>query len=256
MKLTFLGTGTSQGIPQIGCTCEVCKSISFQDKRLRTSAWISHSDKHFIIDTGPDFRQQALRHKISRVDAVLYTHPHRDHTAGMDELRSFNFMQHEPINVYANDMTVRRLHDDFQYAFSRPKYPGAPEIETHVIHNEPFTVEGVVIIPIHVIHGKIPVFGYRIGDVAYITDANHIPEAEFEKLKDLKVLVLNALQRTEHHSHFTLEEAIDIAKKIKADQTYFTHISHKMGLHREVSESLPDNILLAHDGLEVTLPDA
>lgn len=253
MKVTFLGTGTSQGVPVIGCTCEVCQSLNFKDKRLRTSVHIQVEDKSFVIDTGPDFRQQMLRERIDRLDAIIYTHEHKDHTAGLDDVRAFNFRQKKDMPIYARLQVINQLKREFSYAFSENKYPGVPQIKTHEINNTPFTIEGVTFTPIEVMHLKLPVFGYRIGDFTYITDANYISDEEKQKIKGSKVLVLNALQKEPHISHFNLEEAVNEAIELGADTTYFLHISHKMGRHKVIEESLPENIHLAYDGLSIDI---
>ncbi len=251
MKVTFLGTGTSQGVPVITCNCEVCSSLDFRDKRLRTSIHIQSENKSIVIDTGPDFRQQMLRERIEHLDAVVFTHEHKDHTAGMDDVRAFNFRQGGEMPVYGTDRVIEQLKKEFSYAFAEKKYPGVPRIKTIEIKNERFTVEGVEFLPVKVLHYKLPVFGFRIGDFTYITDANAIPETEFEKIRNSKVLVLNALQKESHISHFTLDEALDIAREINADKTYFTHISHRLGTHHEISAELPNNVELAYDGLSI-----
>lgn len=253
MKLTFLGTGTSQGVPVIACDCDVCKSVDFHDKRLRTSVHIEVEGLSLVIDTGPDFRQQMLRERIKKVDAVLFTHEHKDHTAGLDDIRSFNFRQNIDMPVYAAEKVISQLKQEFAYIFSGKKYPGIPMLDMRAITNEPFYIEKVKITPIRVMHLMLPVFGFRIGDLTYITDANYISEEEKEKIKGSKVLVLDALQIEEHASHFTLDQAIELAHELNADKTYFIHISHKMGLHRNVSPRLPKNMELAYDGLKVSL---
>ncbi|MEQ9403669.1 MAG: MBL fold metallo-hydrolase [Cyclobacteriaceae bacterium] len=249
MKVTFLGTGTSQGVPVIACKCEVCKSIDYRDKRLRSSVIIQVEDLSIVVDTGPDFRQQMLRERVDRVDAVLFTHAHKDHTAGMDDIRSFNFLQKEEIPIYGQAETLDQIKDEFAYVFSASKYPGIPQIGLNVIENKPFNVQNLKVMPIEVMHHKMIVFGFRIGDFTYITDANHIHVREKEKIKGSKILVLNALQRTHHISHFTLDEAIELIQELNPEKAYLTHISHKLGLHAEVSRELPENIHLAHDGL-------
>lgn len=253
MKLTFLGTGTSQGVPVIACQCEVCQSIDFHDKRLRTSVFIEVNGVNLVLDTGPDFRQQMLRERIRRVDAVIFTHEHKDHTAGFDDIRSFNFLQQMDMPVYAAANVVEQLKMEFAYIFADKKYPGIPQVAINVLDGDPFKVKGVAITPVQVMHYKLPVFGFRIGDLTYITDANFISETEKEKIKGSKILVLNALQKEHHVSHFTLDEAVELAQELKAEQTYFTHISHKLGSHRDVSAQLPENIYLAYDGLQVTI---
>ncbi len=253
MKVTFLGTGTSQGVPIITCTCVVCSSTDPRDNRLRTSVLIETERTNIVIDTGPDFRQQMLREKVQKVDAIVFTHGHKDHTAGFDDIRGFNWKTKEAMEVYANEEVEIVLKRDFHYAFAEHKYPGVPNLNLNVIQNKNFMIRDVAITPIEVLHYKLPVFGYRIGDFSYITDANFISESEKEKLKGSKVLVLNALRKSEHISHFTLDQAVAIAQEIGAEQTYLIHMSHQMGLHAEVDQELPEGINLAYDGLAVTL---
>jgi phosphoribosyl 1,2-cyclic phosphate phosphodiesterase len=248
-QVRFLGTGTSQGIPMIACSCEVCRSTDPCDQRLRVSMHIETQGKSFIIDTGPDFRQQILRAGIQRVDAVLYTHEHKDHTAGMDDIRGFNYAQKSSIPLYAQAPVIDQLKREFAYAFAEDKYPGVPEIEVHEITNQPFVIAGVSIIPILVKHYFLDVLGFRFGDFTYITDANFIADEELEKVKGSKVLVINALRKTTHISHFTLDEALEVIDKIKPEKAYITHISHMMGLHAEVEKELPPHVHLAYDGL-------
>lgn len=249
MKITFLGTGTSQGVPVIGCDCSVCTSPDAKDKRLRVSVLLETGDKTIVIDSGPDFRYQMLRAGVKRLDAILFTHEHKDHIAGLDDVRAFNYFQQQAMEVYAHKRVQESLIREFYYAFASVKYPGVPLINLNEIKNSPFYVEGIEIIPVEVMHYKLPVFGFRIGDFSYITDAKTVSEEEKEKLKGSKVLVVNALQKEKHISHFTLEEAIAFAKEINADKTYFTHMSHKLGKHADIMQELPDNIELAYDGL-------
>jgi phosphoribosyl 1,2-cyclic phosphate phosphodiesterase len=251
--VTFLGTGTSQGIPVIACNCEVCNSLDFRDKRLRTSIHISIDDKSFVIDSGPDFRQQCLRERIKKLDALIFTHEHKDHTAGMDDVRSFNYFQKKHIPVYARKNVLEQIKKEFEYIFTNTTYPGIPQIDLFEIENRPFTIQGVEFIPIEVLHYKLPVFGYRIKNFTYITDANKILEEEKSKIKGSKVIVLNALQKTEHISHFTLAEAVELLKELKPEKAYITHISHRMGLHKKIDEELPDFIKLAYDGLKIEI---
>ena len=253
MKVTFLGTGTSQGVPIITCTCVVCSSTDPRDNRLRTSVLIETEHTNIVIDTGPDFRQQMLRENVHKVDAILFTHGHKDHTAGFDDIRGFNWKTKEAMEVYSNEEVEIVLKRDFHYAFAEHKYPGVPNLNLNVIQNKNFMIRDIPITPIEVLHYKLPVFGYRIGDFSYITDANFISESEKEKLKGSKVLVLNALRKSEHISHFTLDQAVAIAREIGAEQTYLIHMSHQMGLHVEVDSELPEGINLAYDGLAVTL---
>ena len=253
MKVTFLGTGTSQGVPIITCTCAVCSSTDPRDNRLRTSVLIETEHTNIVLDTGPDFRQQMLRENVQKVDAIVFTHGHKDHTAGFDDIRGFNWKTKEAMEVYANEEVEIVLKRDFHYAFAEHKYPGVPNLNLNVVQNKNFMIRDVTITPIEVLHYKLLVFGYRIGDFSYITDANFISDSEKEKLKGSKVLVLNALRKSEHISHFTLDQAVAIASEIGAEQTYLIHMSHQMGLHAEVDSELPEGINLAYDGLAVTL---
>ena len=252
MKLTFLGTGTSQGIPVIGCDCSICKSLDYRDKRLRTSVLLQLNNyKNIVIDTGPDFRQQMLREDVQKVNAIFYTHEHKDHTAGLDDVRAFNFKHKMDMPIYADCRVLTQLKQEFSYIFSDNKYPGVPNVITNEITNTPFIFEGEKIIPIEVMHYKLPVFGFRIKDFTYITDANSISDTEIEKIKGTKTLVLNALRIEKHISHFNLEEALELIEKIKPKKTYLTHASHYLGLHSEISAKLPPNVELAFDGLKL-----
>jgi len=251
--VTLLGTGTSQGVPVIACDCEVCTSTDPKDKRLRSSVMIEIDDKVFVIDSGPDFRYQMLREHVKRLDAIIFTHEHKDHVAGMDDIRAFNFRQNAAINIYATERVQAALQREFAYIFHEFKYPGIPQVNLNTITNAIFEVEGVPIIPIEALHYKLPVLGFRIGDFTYITDAKTIAPEERAKIKDSKILVINALQRDKHISHFTLGEAIAFAQEMGAEQTYFTHISHRLGKHADVSLELPPNIYLAYDGLKFEL---
>lgn len=253
MTVTFLGTGTSQGVPVIGCSCEVCKSLDYRDKRLRSSVHIEVNGQNFVIDTGPDFRQQMLRENINRLDAILFTHAHRDHTAGLDDVRAYNFLQNMDMPVYGTQQTLDQLKNDFAYIFEEHNYPGLPRLDLRPITNKSFNINGVEITPLPVMHLRLPVLGFRIGDFSYITDANFISDETHQALAGTKVLVLNALQQEPHISHFTLQQAIEVAQKVNANKTYFTHLSHKMGLHAAVSKLLPENIHLACDGLSLKL---
>ena len=251
--MTFLGTGTSQGVPVIGCSCKVCTSLDYRDKRLRTSVYVEVDDASLVIDTGPDFRQQMLREGISKLDGVLFTHQHKDHTAGLDDVRSFNFLQKKDMPIYGRPEVIAQLKKEFSYAFEDEKYPGVPRLEVNTIGGEDFFAEGILVTPIEVMHLRLPVYGFRIGGFTYITDANHIAEDQKAKILGSKVLVLNALQKGPHISHFTLEEAIELAREIGAGKTFFTHISHKMGVHHEVEQELPPHMHLAYDGLTLEL---
>ncbi len=252
MKITFLGTGTSQGVPVIACHCEVCVSNDPCDNRLRTSILIEHNQINLVVDTGPDFRQQMLREKVQHVEALLFTHEHKDHVAGLDDVRAFNFKHNRHMPIYATEFVQQTLKREFLYAFAHDLYPGVPLLKLeNIIPNHPFFVEGIKIIPIEVLHGKLPVMGFRIADFSYITDANSIPPSAMDMLRGTKVLVLNALRITSHHSHFSLEEAIKVAREIGAEKTYFTHISHLLGKHSQVQSELPEGMFLAYDGLKL-----
>lgn len=254
MKVTFLGTGTSQGVPVIGCDCQVCRSLDFRDKRLRTSVHIEVNELSLVIDTGTDFRQQMLRANIQHLDAILFTHQHKDHTGGLDDIRPFYFKQGmQKMPIYADKKVIQALKREYEYIFSEEKYPGIPSVHVIEIDNSPFYIENIKVIPIQVMHYKLPIFGFRINNFTYITDANYISPEELKKVEGTEVLVLNALHHQPHISHFTLAEAIEVAKQVRAKHTYFTHISHQMGLHRVVSEQLPPNVHLAYDGLVLTM---
>lgn len=253
MKVTFLGTGTSQGVPVIACSCQVCKSLDYRDKRFRTSIHFEVDGLSIVIDSGPDFRMQMLRSGVKSLDGILFTHEHKDHTAGLDDIRPFNFLQQKDMPIFGRRQVLEQIQREFSYVFSAKKYPGIPQIDLVEIDENPFSIEGITITPIPVLHYKLPVLGFRIGDFTYITDANFIPEESYKLIEGTEILVLNALQIESHISHFTLEEAIQQAKKIGAKKTYFTHISHKLGLHSEVNSSLPEGIELAYDGLELSL---
>lgn len=259
MKITFLGTGTSAGVPMICCTCAVCQSTDKRDKRLRTSIMIETLETTLVVDTGPDFRQQMLREKVSKIDGILFTHPHKDHIAGLDDVRPFNFIQGQDIHVYANYAVQQALKRDFHYAFTAEKYPGSPSITLHTIAEPPstdasFTINDVVIQPIYVIHGNAPVLGFRFGKFTYITDASYIDDRELEKAKGTEVLIINSLRKTpKHWSHFTLAESLSIIEKIQPKRAYLIHMSHQMGLHEEVSKELPKNVFLSYDGLTIRI---
>ena len=247
--ITILGSGTSTGVPLIGCQCAVCTSSNPKDKRLRTSIKISSPTTTVVIDTTPDFRYQMLRTQTTQLNAVLFTHPHRDHYAGLDDIRPFNFFSHQPMHIYANEFTQVAIKRDFYYAFDEKKDVGLPEMILHTIDKEPFTIGDIPFIPIQVMHREMPVLGFRIGDFTYITDANFIDEEEQIKIKGSKVLILNALRPEPHPTHFTLQQALDMVDILDVPQVYFTHFSHQIGLHEERSKSLPKGVQLAYDGL-------
>ncbi len=254
MKITFLGTGTSQGVPVITCNCEVCRSPDPRDVRLRTSALISVGYKNFVIDVGPDFRQQMLQNNIVDIESVLISHEHNDHIIGLDDLRPFNFRYRKNMPIHCTSQVAASLKERFAYAFSDNPYPGAPRFEVkEIIANQEFISSGQKIIPFEVMHGKMPVMGFRFGDLTYITDAKNIEDTAIEKIKGTKLLVVNALRHEEHHSHFNLEEALAFINKVNPEKTYLTHISHKMGAAATINKELPPNVSLAYDGLVLSV---
>lgn len=254
MKITFLGTGTSQGVPLIACDCDVCTSADSRDKRLRSSIMIESEQGTFVIDSGPDFRQQMLRENVKKLDAVIFTHEHKDHINGLDDIRAFNFINDKYIDIYGNQNVHNAIRREFAYIFENPDYPGVPKIHLHLIdHKNPFTIKDVHFIPIEVMHYKLPVLAYRVKDFTYITDAKFISEPEKEKIKGSKIIVLNALRRNDHISHYTFDEAVALLNELRPEQAYLTHISHQLGKHEEVAKELPDFIKLAYDGLKISI---
>ena len=253
MKITFLGTGTSIGVPVITCDCPVCMSVDLRDKRMRTSAMIEVKGLTFVIDCGPDFRQQMLRQQVMNLDAVVFTHEHRDHIAGLDDVRAFNYVLNKKIDIYGTPQVMEAIRIEFPYIFSESRYFGAPQLTTHFIDDQPFTILGVEFIPIIVRHENLPVTGFRVGDFTYITDASYISAPELEKIKGSKVIVLNALRNSKHVSHFSVGEAVEILKQLNPEAAFLTHLSHFVGLHEEVNKKLPDFIQLAYDGLEIEI---
>lgn len=281
VKLTFLGTGTSQGVPMIGCNCQVCKSSDPRDKRLRASALVDWDGMRILVDAGPDFRWQMLRAGVTHLDAILLTHNHKDHTGGLDDIRAFNYLERKASEIWCEEYVAESLKKEYSYAFEAKKYPGAPEWNIHLIDENPFEVavygntklltwesgvgysyedsnqapkieKSVKVIPIRGMHYKLPVLGYRFGDIAYCTDMNYIPEEEFAKLKGLKHFVINTVKNGKHISHFSLEEAIAVARKVGAEHSWLTHLSHQLPRYEELAASLPDGILPAYDGLVIT----
>ncbi|GAA4470163.1 MBL fold metallo-hydrolase [Nemorincola caseinilytica] len=252
MKVTFLGTGTSQGVPFIGCPCPVCNSADARDTRLRSAIWIDAPGASIVIDSGPDFRYQMLRAGVRRLDAIVFTHGHKDHIAGLDDIRPYNFFQKNAIGVYATEETQEALRREFRYIFAEVSYPGIPQIDMHTISpTEPFSINGLHITPIRVKHYHLEVLGFRIGKFTYITDANYIAPEEMEKIKGSDTLVLNALRHEAHISHYTLSQAIEVARQAGVPNVYFTHISHQLGLHSDVENTLPAGMHLAYDGLSL-----
>jgi phosphoribosyl 1,2-cyclic phosphate phosphodiesterase len=253
IRVTFLGTGTSIGVPVITCDCPVCTSADPHDQRLRTSVMVETAGSVFVIDCGPDFRIQMLREKVQNLDAVIFTHEHRDHIAGLDDVRAFNYVLNKKIDIYGTPGVMEAIRTEFPYIFSEGRYFGAPQLTVHYIGNDPFTINGVEFIPVSVLHENLPVTGFRIGDFTYITDASYISEAEKSKVKGSKVIVLNALRKSHHVSHFSVSEAVAILEELRPEAAYLTHLSHFVGLHEEVNRNLPDFVKLAHDGLELTI---
>lgn len=250
-SITFLGTGTSQGIPMICCKCPVCTSKDPKDKRLRTSAYIEYEGLKLVIDAGPDFRQQMLREDICKIDAIILTHQHKDHTGGLDDVRAYNYFQHIGMPIYSEERVQNSLRQEYAYAFKEEKYPGVPDYDLHTIDENPFTIKEIEIIPIRAMHYTLPVLGFRFGKLGYITDANYISDAEIEKLKGVSVFVINTIRREPHISHFSLSQAIEVCEKVGAQRSYLTHLSHQIECHSELAKALPDGISPAYDGLKV-----
>lgn len=254
MKITFLGTGTSHGVPMIACDCEVCRSANKKDKRLRCAVWIQTEDASIVIDTGPDFRYQMLRANVKHLDAIVFTHGHKDHIAGMDDVRAYNYFDKRAMQIYATEETQEALRREYSYVFNNPNYPGVPQLVVNTINaGEPFTINGLTITPIRVLHYKLEVLGFRIGNFTYITDANYIAPEELAKAAGSEVFVISALRHEPHISHYTLAEAIEVAKAAHVGTTYFTHISHQLGLYDDVEGTLPEHMHLAYDGLTLEL---
>ena len=253
MKITFLGTGTSQGVPVVACQCDVCQKGTKKDKRLRSSVLVEIEDKVFVIDAGPDFRYQLLREKVTKLDGILVTHHHKDHIGGMDDVRSFNWLTRKAVDIYASKASQQVIMNDFMYAFDENAYPGVPSFQLHTITNKTFNIKGVSIEPLEALHLKMPVLGFRIDDFAYITDANYLPQETLKKLIGCKVIVLNALRKEKHISHFNVEEAVEILNFLRPEKAYLTHISHLMGYHDAINKMLPDFVELAYDQLTISI---
>jgi phosphoribosyl 1,2-cyclic phosphate phosphodiesterase len=250
VKITFLGTGTSQGVPVITCDCATCMSADSRDKRLRTSVLIETNETILVIDAGPDFRQQMLRENIKRLDAIILTHEHKDHISGMDDVRAFNYKSQDAINIFAEERVQKAIRKEYSYVFSEYQYPGIPKMRLNLIPEYGFNINGLSLIPLRVFHYRLPVYGFRIGDFAYITDANYVPEETKEKIYGVKYLVINALRREKHISHFSLREAVDFIRQISPRKAYITHISHQMGRYEDIQKLLPSEIIVAYDGLK------
>jgi phosphoribosyl 1,2-cyclic phosphate phosphodiesterase len=251
MKVTFLGTGTSTGVPVVACKCEVCTSEHTRDKRYRTSIMLTRGSSNIIIDCGPDFRIQMLKHKVEDIDAVVFTHAHRDHIAGLDDIRAFNYILHKSIDIYGTQLTLDEIKEQFPYIFTPGRYLGAPKLNIHPITENTFSIGDFNFLPIQVMHQEMKVFGYRIGDFTYITDANYIAPAELDKVRGSKVVVVNALRNSRHVSHFSLTEALEILDDVKPEVAYLTHISHFLGRYESVEPQLPAGVHLAYDGLQI-----
>ncbi|WP_340112327.1 MBL fold metallo-hydrolase [Maribellus mangrovi] len=253
IEATFLGTGTSQGVPVVACNCEVCSSTDLRDKRLRSSLLLTVNGQNLVIDAGPDFRQQMLRENVGSLRAILLTHEHVDHIFGLDDIRSYNWIQKHPMEIYAEKRVQEAIKRIFSYVFAENKYPGIPKMKLKKVDNAPFAVDGIEITPVRCYHHKLPVYGYRIGDLTYITDTNSIPAEEMEKIIGSKILIINTLRKEKHISHFNLDEALEIIEKVQPEKAYLTHISHNFGTYSAIQKELPENVFMAYDGLKLEL---
>ena len=253
IEATFLGTGTSQGVPVIACDCDVCSSTDEKDKRLRSSLLLKINGKNFVIDAGPDFRAQMLRERVNSLRAILLTHEHVDHIFGLDDIRSYNWIQKHPTDIYAEERVQEAIKTIFHYVFADFKYPGIPKMNLHKIENSSFKIEGIEFIPIRCYHHKLPVFGFRVGYLTYITDTNFIPDEELEKVKGSRILIVNALRKEKHISHFNLDEALQLIQKIQPEKAFLTHLSHVFGKHEDIQEELPENVFVGFDGLKIRI---
>ncbi len=252
IEATFLGTGTSQGVPVITCGCDVCHSSDEKDKRLRSSLLLKINGKNFVIDAGPDFREQMLRERVNSLRAVLLTHEHVDHIFGLDDIRSYNWAQKHPTDIYAEERVQEAIKRIFHYVFADFKYPGIPNMNLHKIENSPFKIDGIRFIPIRCFHHKLPVYGFRVGDLTYITDTNYIPSEELQKIAGTRILIINALRKENHISHFNLVEALGIINEIRPEKAFLTHLSHSFGKHADIQKELPENVFVGYDGLKLS----
>lgn len=253
LKVTVLGSGTSQGVPVIACECDICQSKDTKDKRLRSSVMLSYEGENFVIDSGPDFRQQMLRENVKTLSGIIFTHEHKDHLAGLDDVRAFNYVEKRDMEIYCNEQVEKALRNEFHYIFQEFQYPGVPKVNLNRISKkESFKVgQNLTLLPIEVMHYKLPVLGFRVGDFTYITDAKTISNKEKEKIKGSKILILNALRIAEHISHFNLKEALEFIDEIKPKKAYLTHISHLFAKHNDIEKMLPENVFVAYDGLVI-----